>query len=103
VDRAPVRPPAKGRSGRNYVRQPSCWAWNSAIQRTFPLYEQLHLDFRAEAFNILNHPNLGSPNSSLSSSAFGELGASINAIGSNNQLYAMGAARSLQLSFHLQF
>ena len=31
------------------------------MQRTFPIYEQLRLVFRVEAFNIFNHPNLGNP------------------------------------------
>jgi hypothetical protein len=94
-----------GDLGRNYVRNPSFWALNTALQRTFPIYEQLHLDFRAEAFNILNHPNLDNPSvGSLTSSTFGELiFGDVTTIGSPNALYAMGAARSLQLSLKLVF
>jgi Carboxypeptidase regulatory-like domain/TonB-dependent Receptor Plug Domain len=97
-------PTENGDLGRNYVRLPSFWALNTAVQRDFPLYEQLHLNFRAEAFNILNHPNLTSPNTSLTSSTFGELiSANITTMGTHNSLYAMGAARSLQLSLRLSF
>jgi len=96
-------PTRQGTLGRNYVRNPGFWALNTAVQRSFPIREQLHLIFRAEAFNILNHPNLGFPNTGLSNSTFGELANQITTIGVANQLYAMGASRSLQLSLKLQW
>jgi hypothetical protein len=39
--------------------------------KTFPIAEQLNLQFRAEAFNAFNHGNLNAPNSTLSSPSFG--------------------------------
>lgn len=96
-------PTRQGTLGRNYVRQPSFWVLNTATQRNFRIYERLQLIFRAEAFNILNHPNLDNPNTTLSSSTFGELTTGTTTIGSGNALYGMGAARSLQLSLKLQF
>jgi hypothetical protein len=97
-------PTENGNLGRNYVRNPPFWGLNTAVQRSFPLYERLQLLFRADAFNILNHPNPEDPNLTLSSSAFGELALGIsNTIGSSNSLYAMGAARSLQISLKLSF
>jgi hypothetical protein len=96
----PVR---QGTLGRNFVRGPGFFALNTAVQRSFPIYERLHLIFRVEAFNILNHPNLDFPDPNLSDSTFGQLGGSTRTIGVNNQLYAMGAPRSLQLSLKLQF
>jgi hypothetical protein len=98
----PIR---QGTLGRNYIRNPSFWALNTALQRSFPLYERLLLNFRAEAFNIFNHPNLSSPDTYLPDSTFGQLGASTSRIGATNSggLYAMGSARSLQFSLRLQF
>jgi Carboxypeptidase regulatory-like domain/TonB-dependent Receptor Plug Domain len=97
----PVR---QGTLGRNFIRGPGFYALNTAVQRSFPIHEQLHLLFRVEAFNILNHPNLDFPDTGLSDSTFGQLvGGNIRTIGVANQLYAMGAARSLQLSLKLQF
>jgi hypothetical protein len=55
----------------------------------------MHLIFRVEAFNILNHPNLNQINTSFPSSTFGQSDGAAGTIGSSNQLYAMGAARSL--------
>jgi len=96
----PVR---QGTLGRNFIRGPGFYALNTAVQRSFPIYERLHLIFRVEAFNILNHPNLDYPDNSLSDSTFGQLVGNIREIGVANQLYAMGASRSLQLSLKLQF
>jgi hypothetical protein len=96
----PIR---QGTLGRNFVRGPGFYALNTAVQRSFPIYERLHLIFRVEAFSILNHPNLNPPDTNLPDSTFGQLGTQIRTIGVNNQLYAMGAARSLQLSLKLQW
>jgi hypothetical protein len=96
-------PLRQGTLGRNYVRTPSFWALNTALQRSFPIHEQVHLNFRADAFNILNHPNLAQIDTGLSDSTFGASNGYAVSIGSPNQLYGMGAARSLQLSLKLQF
>lgn len=102
----PGTPTRQGTLGRNYVREPAFWAWNTALQRSFPIYEHLHADFRVDAFNILNHPNLIEIQTSLSASTFGLNQGNVGTIGAGGTAsspYAMGAARSLQFSLHLQF
>jgi len=42
---------------RNKFRGPGAWNIDAAIGKTFRLTERFHLDFRAEAFNALNHAN----------------------------------------------
>lgn len=97
-------PTRLGTLGRNFLRNPSFYALNTALQRSFPIYENLRIDFRAEAFNIFNHPNLSGPDTSIANTTFGQLvNGTITTIGSSNALYSMGAARSLQFSLHLQF
>jgi hypothetical protein len=93
---------SNGNLGRNFIRTPPFWTLNTSLQRSFPIYERLHLNFRVDAFNVLNHPNLNQIDNGLSDSTFGEATYE-GTIGSSNQLYAMGAARSLQLSLKLQF
>jgi hypothetical protein len=95
-------PEEQGTLGRNFLRTPAFWAWNTSMQRSFPIYEQLHMNSRVDAFNILNHPNLDVIDPILSDTTFGT-SVSQGAIGSTDALYAMGAARSLQLSLKLQF
>ncbi|MBT9333070.1 TonB-dependent receptor [Paracidobacterium acidisoli] len=46
--------------------------WDVGLIRTFPLYERLNLQFRAEYFNVLNRTNLGDPNTTDTSS-FGRI------------------------------
>lgn len=96
-------PTRQGTVGRNYVRTPGFYNLNLATERTFPIYESLHLRFRVEAFNILNHPNLAQPQVfTFSYAQFGVLGGA-QTVGTPNQLYATGAARSLQLNLRAEF
>jgi hypothetical protein len=66
------------------------------------------LRFRGEFFNILNHPNFGNPNNTLTSPLFGRstqtrgLGSG-GANGGFNPLYQIGGPRSIQLALKLQF
>jgi hypothetical protein len=62
-----------GDSGRNSVLGPGLWNINVALIRNFPILETHSLQFRAEAYNLFNHPNFGLPNGSLTSSTFGEI------------------------------
>jgi hypothetical protein len=58
---------------RNSLRGPGYFDVDVAVTREFKLYEQLTLQARAEAFNVLNHPNFMLPNGNISSAAFGQI------------------------------
>jgi hypothetical protein len=60
-----------GNLGRNSFRQPNFYNLDASVTRTFPIYEQLALNLRFEAFNVLNHPNFNGFTTALSSSTFG--------------------------------
>ena len=62
-----------GNAGHNSLRGPGFFDVDMALSRTFKLYEQLALDVRAEAFNVLNHPNFMTPNANISSANFGQI------------------------------
>ena len=56
-----------GNSGRNILRGPGTNTVDFAIHRDFALpFESSSLQFRAEAFNALNHPQFALPGSTLS-------------------------------------
>ncbi len=56
-----------GNSGRNILRGPGTDNLDFAIHRNFGLpWEDNTLQFRAEAFNLLNHPQFGQPGATLS-------------------------------------
>jgi hypothetical protein len=96
-------PISEGTLGRNYVRSPAFWSLNTSMQRSFPIREQFRAIFRVDAFNIFNHPNLDLIDPGETDSLFGQSTGAAGTIGTNNSLYGMGAARSLQFSLKLQF
>jgi hypothetical protein len=61
----------QGTLGRNAVRGFSLNQLDLSVQRRFPITERWALDFSADAFNVLNHPNFGQPNRDLTSDLFG--------------------------------
>jgi hypothetical protein len=65
---------AQGTSGRNEFTEPGLFSLDISLSRSFALprfRESGRVTFRADAFNVLNHANLGNPNSVLGSH-FGE-------------------------------
>jgi hypothetical protein len=63
-----------GTAGRNIARGFPYYGSNVSIQKYFKLpREGTRLQFRAEAFNALNHTNFGAPEGSKSSLAFGSV------------------------------
>jgi hypothetical protein len=65
---------ALGNTGRNAFRAPWFFNIDVSVSRTFSLRalgESGRLSVRASAFNLLNHANLGQPDSELASPTFG--------------------------------
>ena len=59
--------------GRNTFVGPGYWAADTSIFRNFSLSDRLRLQFRAEAFNVLNHTNfLLGKNAALHDPLFGQ-------------------------------
>jgi Carboxypeptidase regulatory-like domain len=65
-----------GDGGRNTLEAQRWIDLDSSVIRSFPIpKEQMRFEFRAEAFNLFNHPIFGAPGSDLNSpSAFGAIG-----------------------------
>ena len=61
-----------GNAGRNSIRFDPYYNLDLGLHKNFPLYvEGTSIDFRAEAFNILNQTNYAYPQSGAGSSTFG--------------------------------
>jgi len=104
-------PERQGDLRRNVLRGFGAAQWDFAVHRDFPIHEALKLQFRAEMFNVLNHPNFGPPVADLDNPQFGQsiqiLSQSLSGgnLGSGgfNPLYQIGGPRSIQLALKLMF
>lgn len=93
-----------GNLGRNVVRGLRAWQQDLAVRRLFKLTDKLNLQFRAEAFNIFNHPNFGAIQTNLSAANFGQATNMLNQqLGGINPLYQIGGPRSAQFALKLIF
>src|SRR5207253_3410675 len=109
---ANTQPGQAGNAPRNFVRGFGAWQLDMAVRREFPIYERLKLQFRAEAFNIFNHPIFGTIDPGCGGSAggpctnptFGQAQATLaNSLGILSPLYQLGGARSMQFALKAVF
>jgi hypothetical protein len=61
-----------GNTVRNAYRSPANLDFDFGLAKIFNLGERFKLNFRSEAFNLFNHPNLFPPAADLNSPGFGE-------------------------------
>jgi Carboxypeptidase regulatory-like domain/TonB-dependent Receptor Plug Domain len=80
-----------GDLGRNTLVGPRFVDLDLSLSKVTPIKENMNLEFRAEAFNIFNHPNFALPNATLTSPLVGQI------------LSTVGTARQLQLALKFNF
>jgi hypothetical protein len=95
----------QGTEGRNDIRGFGLTELDMSIGRRFRLTDRLGLQFRADAFNLLNHPNFSNPPGYV---GFGPIFLQSiqmlnHGLGGLNPLFQEGGPRSLQLSLKLTF
>jgi len=105
---AAAAPSALGNVGRNAFTGPGFYNFDVALGRSFRLPglgESTWLRFRADAFNLLNHANLGNPDTVLSSPTFGvaQYGRQGRASGFPAVSPLSESARQFQLSVRVEF
>jgi len=100
----------QGDFGRNVLRGFGAWQSDFSVHRTFQIVGDLSLQFRAEFFNVLNHPNFGNPSfTMLGEPFFGQStqilanGLSPGGSGGFNPLYQVGGPRSIQFALKFTF
>lgn len=98
-----------GNSGRNTLNGPALTQTNLSLSKVFAIWEQVHLQVRADASNLFNHPSFSLPNSALTvcpssgalpsgCSAFGAIQTGTSTITN----YTVGG-RNMQLGARLSF
>ena len=80
-----------GSLGRDIFRSEPFWNIDASIFRQFPIFEKRMLEFRAEAFNIVNTVIYDIPSTSMTASNFGQVVSTAN------------SARTLQFGLKLRF
>ena len=97
---------ATGDAPRNFLRGFGANEIDFAMRRQFDPSDRVKIQFRAEAFNVLNRPDFGAIYNTLNfgASLFGQAYNTLN-IGLKNQnaLYEQGGPRSLQLALNVLF
>jgi hypothetical protein len=99
-----------GSLGRNAITGPSFVNTDFSITKDTRITERLKLQFRAEAFDLFNHPNFGNPNLVLPTFPAGTTTPTAAQLGSFNQITStrfptgdFGSARQMQFALKLMF
>jgi hypothetical protein len=96
--------------GRNTVQGPGFWNMDMGLIKKFSLTERVKMDFRAEFFNVFNHPNFENPRNAsvgsptLTSSLFGQTCCVTSAVPSSSTIIATGEPnRVIQFALKISF
>ena len=107
INPAAFSPPSSGVVGnapRNFVRGFGAAQINLAARREFRLHDLVTFQFRAETFNLLNHPNFGYVDPTYTDATFGQATQMLNqSLGTVASQYQQGGARSMQFALKLLF
>ena len=80
------------------ARGPGYYEIDTALEKETSITERVAVKFRAEAFNLLNHPTYGDPANDISSGSFGIITSVLN-----SGATGIGTPRRIQLMLRLQF
>ena len=88
--------PRFGNSGRDILTGPGLVDVDLSLIKRFAITERLKAEFRADAFNLLNHPNFALPNAVIGSSSAGIISNTV-------PLGSTGYNREIQLGLKVKF
>jgi hypothetical protein len=87
-----------GNVGRNTITKPSILQFNLSFSKDTQISEGTDIEFRAELFNLFNHPNFGAPNANIFRTEAGDYNATAGRITS-----LATAMRQVQLGLKFTF
>jgi len=107
INPAAFAAPAAGTFGnapRDVARGPGAWQIDMGIGKHIPLTESVRLEFRAEFFNIFNHPQYGLPLADWSvapgPNGFGNI---ISTVSTTTPVSPVGSGTPREMQFSLRF
>jgi hypothetical protein len=71
-------PGTRGTLGQRVMEGPGQWRFDMNLQKSFKVGETKSLQFRMDARNILNHPELNAPTLAITNTAFGTINGKTN-------------------------
>jgi hypothetical protein len=89
-----------GNEGRNVITGPGLWDCDLSLEKRFPIRERTNFVFRADFFNLTNHPNFDRPGLILPASQNSESSCANSLFGG---CAAFGAISSAENSRQIQF
>jgi hypothetical protein len=86
-----------GNLGRNTFFGPDFKQIDVSLLKDFKISERFKLEYRAEFFNVFNHPNFDQPNTTFGTANFGKI---FNTFG---RTLGIGTSRQIQMALRLSF
>ena len=89
-----------GNVQKGSLRGPGYTNWDAGVTRSFKIYREANMEFRAEYFDVLNHTELGNPGNSnpvASSTSFGNITSTVT------DFYGTQISRQAQFSLKILF
>jgi hypothetical protein len=94
-----------GTAPRDLFRGPGTWQIDLGTAKSITLTERMNLEFRAEFFNIFNHPQLGPPQATFNPSNTTGFGSIITTVNTTTPISPVGSGtpREIQFALRLSF
>ncbi len=86
-----------GNAGRGTLYGPAAWDADVSLMKDSAISERTRLEFRAEIFNLFNHPTFALPYNVVGTPSFGQI---LTTFGST---LGFGVSRQIQLALKLKF
>ena len=88
-----------GDAPRDLFRGPGAWQIDMGLSKHIPVTERVAVQFRAEVFNIFNHPQYGLPQATFLGSGFGSI---LNSVNTNTPVSPVGTGTPREIQFALR-
>jgi carboxypeptidase family protein/TonB-dependent receptor-like protein len=92
-----------GTAPRDLLRGPGTWQIDMGAAKSVTVTEHMNLEFRAEFYNVFNHPQLGPPQATFNPSNITGFGSIITAVNTTTPISPVGSGTPREMQFALRF